>query len=651
VFKADAIELLDRKREIEAVNERFDAALRNMPHGLCMYDAEDRLTVINQRFREIYRMPEEVLMPGLPFREVLGVSKSVGNFPDRAAQDVYEERKAFIDKGRRGEFFQKLPGDRTILISHVPLAAGGWLATYEDITERRRAESELRAAMQKAELADRAKTEFLATMSHEIRTPLNGIIGYADLLLEQPGLKEEQRRHLRNIQTAGSMLLTVVNDILDFSKIEAGQITLELQPFSPTALIDATASVVQSAVDQKKLSLTITTKGSVPACVVGDQDRVRQVLLNLLNNAIKFTPTGGITLLVEGDTSPDGEWAARFSVIDTGIGIPHEKQKRLFERFSQVDSSVGREFGGTGLGLAISKQLVELMGGAIGVESREDQGSTFWFTLRFKVAEGRSMARRRSRQAARPASRGARILLADDNEINQEVARIVLEGAGYRVDVVPDGHEAIAAVQKISYDLVLMDIQMPGLDGITATKRIRALDHPSSKVPIIAMTANVLPQQVTEFKAAGMNDHVGKPFKKDRLLATIETCLNSVRPLGAPAAPEGEEPVSGFDEATYAGLLEVMGAEQIDRLLRRLFEQLEACPDGAALTGDRERLGREVHALMSAAGLLGFADLSKAGREVERACRGEGDLSRALLRFAGARREALRQIAALTAPA
>jgi signal transduction histidine kinase/DNA-binding response OmpR family regulator len=646
VFKANAIELLERKKEIEAVNERFDAALKNMPHGLCMYDADDRLVVINQRFREIYRMPERTLMPGLSFREVLRVSKSVGNFPDRDSDEVWAERKAFIDARRRGEFLQALPGGRTILISHVPLATGGWLATYEDITERQRAEAELISAKQKAELADRAKTEFLATMSHEIRTPLNGILGYADLLLEQSDLRGEQRRQLRSIQTAGSMLLTVVNDILDFSKIEAGQITLENQPFSLLGLIDSTASVVQSSADQKRLALRIEARGPVPDCVLGDEDRLRQVLLNLLNNAVKFTPAGTITLSLEGHAAGPGEWLARFAVADTGIGIPDDKRVRLFERFSQVDSSIRREFGGTGLGLAISKQLVELMGGSIGVESEVGRGSTFWFTVRLREAESRFEAPKAGEIAEAP-RHSALILLVDDNEINREVAQIVLEGGGYRVDGVVDGADAIAAVQAKAYDLVLMDIQMPGVDGITATQRIRALDHPASRVPIVAMTANVLPQHVEEFRRAGMNDHVGKPFKKERLLAVIEACLSGRDAQAIPPAP-----AEGFDGATFADVLDVMGREQTNRLLDRLVGQLEQClrdPETAA--SDRQRLGREVHALVSAAGLLGFSDLSEASRALERACHGEGDLARALGRFQISRQQALEQIPALKSAA
>jgi PAS domain S-box-containing protein len=395
------------------------------------------------------------------------------------------------------------------------------LAALRDVTERQHQAEELRNAkeaaetlLRKAQEASQAKTDFLASMSHEIRTPLNSIIGFTNLLLDSGGLPPEQRRYVEQVKGAGAALLTIVDDVLDFSRIEAGQVELELQTFGLRTLVDNAVSIVRGIAGERGIPIQVTIDTRLPESVVGDPDRLRQILLNLLNNAVKFTPQGRVGL----DVGCRGE-RVRFAVTDTGIGIPADKLTRLFERFHQVDRSTRRRFGGTGLGLAISKNLVELMGGAIGVESREGEGSCFWFEIAL-TESAEPVVQAGAGPNALPC-RPTRILLVEDMEINQELARLILEKAGHRVDIAADGDEALKALEKTTYDLILMDVQMPGMDGITATERIRRTAGPIASIPVIAMTANVLPDQIARFKRAGMDDHIGKPFQIGELLAAI----------------------------------------------------------------------------------------------------------------------------------
>lgn len=443
----------------------------------------------------------------------------------------------------------------------------GALLTMRDDTAREAAEHALRdlnatlaqrvaertleaeASRAHAESANRAKSDFLAAMSHEIRTPLNAIIGFTDLMVRSGRLAPDLQHQAQLVQMSGNALLTVVNDILDFSKAEAGAIELLREPFDPRRLIDNCVTIVRSDAVAKGLAITTIVDPALPRELLGDPARLRQILLNLLNNAVKFTGAGSVILTVSPDAGgPFGE-RLRFSITDTGIGIPYEKQSRLFERFSQVDNSIQRDFGGTGLGLAISRRLVALMGGEIGVVSQAGQGSTFWFTAELPLAP--VSERPIAAIVSAPASRPGHLLLVEDMPINQEVACAVLRSAGHTVDVVANGEAAVQAVQTRAYDLVLMDVQMPGMDGMTATRLIRALHGKVAAVPIVAMTANVLPEQVDGFLAAGMNDHVAKPFNRAQLFTTIDRWLQDdkrpsdqrVQPgqAGRPALEAGAE--------------------------------------------------------------------------------------------------------------
>jgi PAS domain S-box-containing protein len=394
-------------------------------------------------------------------------------------------------------------------------------ATLSARVEARTRDAE--AAKREAERASLAKTEFLASMSHEIRTPLNAILGFTDLMIASDRLPPDLLRQAELVRTSGTALLTIVNDILDFSKVEAGAVVLDRQAFDPRALVDASLCIVRGSAEQKGLEVRATIDPALAHSLYGDQTRLRQVLLNLLNNAIKFTTRGCVTLNVRRvGTTETGERLS-FSVTDTGIGIARAKQGRLFQRFSQVDGSIERDFGGTGLGLAICKQLIDLMGGEIGVLSEAGSGATFWFALTLPLG---AAAQRASRaDGAAVARRAGRLLLVEDNRINQDLARTVLELGGHAVDVVADGAAAIRAVAEGAYDLVLMDVQMPGMDGLTAARQIRRLGGGAAAIPILAMTANVLPDQIRMLREAGMDDHVGKPFERADLYRIIDRWL------------------------------------------------------------------------------------------------------------------------------
>jgi CheY-like chemotaxis protein len=369
-------------------------------------------------------------------------------------------------------------------------------------------------------------------MSHEIRTPLNGVIGLTSLLQTTP-LTPEQREYVCGIQTSGEALLSLISDILDLSKIEAGQLTLERHPLDLRRLVQEVAEVVGTQARAKGLHLSVAVAPAVPAALEGDAVRLRQVLLNLAGNAVKFTERGTVEIAVA-RAEEDAEGALLWiGVSDTGIGIATEAQARLFEPFVQADASTTRRYGGTGLGLAICKRLVEAMGGQIGVQSALGQGSTFWVTFRLARLQKRRSASQAPRatapaQAEAPpatAHRG-RVLVVEDNPINRLVAAGLLEGLGYTVHTVEDGRQAVGAVGREAYDLVLMDLHMPELDGFAATAAIREQEQEAGRrLPIVALTADALAGDAERSRAAGMDDHLTKPLSRERLAAVLERWL------------------------------------------------------------------------------------------------------------------------------
>jgi signal transduction histidine kinase/ActR/RegA family two-component response regulator len=385
----------------------------------------------------------------------------------------------------------------------------------------------------RANAATLAKSEFLANMSHEIRTPLTGVLGFAGLLEALPDLPATARSHAGRIATSGQALLSVVNDILDFTKLEADRVELDPHPFDPAAFFTETVALVAADAGRKGLALTAEVDGKLPATVLADSARVRQVLLNLLSNAIKFTEAGQITIRLGYRPEAGGE--LRIAVTDSGIGIPADRIDQLFQRFSQVDGSNTRQYGGTGLGLAISKSLVELMGGRIGIESREGEGSTFWFTVAAPPAELSQSEPVAADPLVDAPAAAARILMVDDVAMNRELVRTMLAPFAYDISEAANGVDAVRAALSTPFDLILMDLQMPGMDGLAATRAIRATSDINRLTPIVALSANVLPVQIAECRDAGMDDHIAKPISPADLLTKIAH-WTQVEEVGTPQA-------------------------------------------------------------------------------------------------------------------
>jgi len=518
--------LADARSAAARSAQALDQALVVLPDGFLLCDPDDRIVRWNERFLAMFPWLRDVIRVGMTHAELAHATRTATQFDatPQAGQDWIDNRLRSRRLGE-GESARELANGMMVHISDRRTSDGGMVSIYHDVTA---AERRLAQAKENAEAANQAKSQFLATMSHEIRTPLNAVLGLNELMLNSP-LDSQQRRHAELIGSSGRLLLALINDILDVSRIEAGQMQLTSAPFSVRPAAEGVVALMRERAVSKGLALRLEVSPHEDALIKGDVIRIQQILFNLVGNAVKFTDQGAVQVSVAVEPGAGRDVTLRLEVSDTGIGIPESAMPTLFDRFTQADSTTMRRYGGSGLGLAITREIVQMMGGAIATTSTPGIGSRFTVTIPSRVvdrAEAQPDAAQPGQEA--PPRPALRLLVAEDNDVNQILINSLLARMGHRVHLVANGRLALEAVRRGDYDLVLMDLQMPEMDGMEATQAIRALGGPFASLPIVAMTANAFDEDRQACLAAGMDDYVAKPIDVAQLAEAIARCTATV---------------------------------------------------------------------------------------------------------------------------
>ncbi len=634
----DLREQLDRERALEAQYRELVATANDL---VVTCDADARVTSINEAGQRLTGQSVESAI-GRPLRELVAAA-------DRARLDRELATSLAARTGTTLEVaITPLTGAAVTLELDVrPIfrrsRPAGLQAIGRDVTTRKRAEAELAQARDAAEAASRAKSEFMANISHEVRTPLNGIIGMTELVLASP-LGEEPRQYLHLVRSSADSLLHIINDVLDFSKVEAGHLQFEAAPFDLAGRLDSTLQPLGLTARRKGLTFDVRVGDTVPPVVVGDAGRFGQVLVNLVGNAVKFTTEGGVRVDVDQAPSRPGDPASlvrvRASVRDTGIGIPADKHALIFEAFTQADGSTSRRFGGTGLGLSIAARIVKRMGGTLQVSSAPGEGSVFTLVVPFERGSSEDLpalssdglSRLLGHQdapppLARPAQslRPLRVLLVEDNPVNQRLAHEILSRRGHRVTVAENGQEALDRLSEATFDIVLMDVQMPEMNGLDATRAIRAGEHTTGRhVPIVAMTAHAMAGDRERCLAAGMDEYLTKPIRAEALISHVERFAMSIDPSSSP----GPAPAFNLDEA----LQRVDGDRDLLAEIAGIFlsdsPAMVADVLAAVAAGDAAAVSRTAHRLKGSILTFGAPAAAAAALSLEKNGRA-GDLTTA----------------------